>query len=73
LADCEDNEGCALIHTGVVSIEATIRQYVQKYAKVAKIKIIADTFTKKLEELNVMEDLKNKLAKQEKDVKKIVR
>ena len=53
----------ALIHTGVVSIEAAIRQYVQKYAKTAKIKNIVDTFTHKLEEVNCYEKTKQELAK----------
>ena len=45
----------ALIHTGVTSIEAAIRQYVEKYAKTARIKNIVDTFQHKLEELNCIE------------------
>ena len=52
----------ALIHTGIVSIEAAIRQYVQKYAKTAKIKNIVDTFKTKIEELDVEENLKRELA-----------
>jgi Dynamin family. len=52
----------ALIHTGIVSIEAAIRQYVQKYAKTAKIKNIVDTFNKKVEELGDVEKLKRELA-----------
>jgi hypothetical protein len=52
----------ALIHTGVVSIEAVIRQYVQKYAKSAKIKNIVDTFMHMLEELELEEKLKKELA-----------
>lgn len=39
-ANNNDAQAEALIHTGVVSIEAAIRQYVQKYAKTAKIKIL---------------------------------
>ena len=52
----------ALIHTGIPSIEAAIRQYVQKYAKTSKIKNIVDTFTHKLDELNCMEETKRELA-----------
>lgn len=61
----ERQDACteALIHTGVVSIEAAIRQYVQKYAKTAKIKNIVDTFTHKLEEVNCYEKTKQELAK----------
>lgn len=57
-----DNAEEALIHTGVVSIEAAIRQYVQKYAKTAKIKNIADTFTHRLDELACFEKTKNEIA-----------
>ena len=70
-----DLESQALIHTGVVSIEAAIRQYVQKYAKTAKIKNIVDTFIHKLEALDCLENTKKELASQldrnEKIVKKI--
>ncbi|MCL1996560.1 MAG: dynamin family protein [Defluviitaleaceae bacterium] len=70
-----ENQHEALIHTGIVSIEAAIRQYVQKYAKTAKIKNIVDTFTNKLEELGNFEKLKRELAenreKSEEFVKKI--
>lgn len=52
----------ALIHTGVVSVEAAIRQYVQKYAKTAKIKNIVDTFMHKLEEVGCLEQVKTELA-----------
>ncbi len=51
----------ALIHTGITSIEAAIRQYVQKYAKTAKIKNIVDTFNHKLEEKKCEEDTKKEL------------
>lgn len=57
-----DLEGQALIHTGVVSIEAAIRQYVQKYAKTAKIKNIVDTFIHKLDALDCLENTKKELA-----------
>ena len=52
----------ALVHTGVVSIEAAIRQYVQKYAKTAKIKNIVDTFIHKLDEVGCFEETKRELA-----------
>lgn len=52
----------ALIHTGIPSIEAAIRQYVQKYAKTSKIKNIVDTFDHKLDELNCMEETRRALA-----------
>jgi len=57
-----DSEMEALIHTGIISIEAAIRQYVQKYAKTAKIKNIADTFRGKLEEEKETENNKKSIA-----------
>lgn len=52
----------ALIHTGVPSVEAAIRQYVLKYAKTAKIKNIVDTFMHKLDEIDSFEKTKRELA-----------
>lgn len=66
-----DAEAEALIHTGVVSIEAAIRQYVQKYAKTAKIKNIVDTFTHKLDEVGCFEKTKQELAKNREDGERI--
>lgn len=57
-----ENPDEALIHSGIISIEAAIRQYVQKYAKTAKIKNIVDAFTHKLDEQRYNEDLKKELA-----------
>jgi len=57
-----DNPDEALIHTGIVSIEAAIRQHVQKYAKTAKIKNIVDTFTHKIEEVGCFEKTKSEIA-----------
>jgi len=58
-----ENQHEALIHTGIISIEAAIRQYVQKYAKTAKIKNIVDTFMHKLDELDCFEETKRELVK----------
>lgn len=58
-----ENPEEALIHSGVVSVEAAIRQYVQKYAKTAKIKNIVDTFIHKLNELNCQEATKQEFAR----------
>ncbi len=63
----------ALIHTGVVSIEAAIRQYVRKYAKTAKIKNIVDTFMHKLDEVGCFEKTKQELAKNREDGEQIAR
>lgn len=74
LADAKDNSDAdaeALIHTGVVSIEAAIRQYVQKYAKTAKIKNIVDTFMHKLDEVGCFEKTKQELAKNREDGERI--
>lgn len=68
-----DLESQALIHTGVVSIEAAIRQYVQKYAKTAKIKNIVDTFIHKLDALNCLENTKKELASRLDQNKEIVK
>lgn len=76
LADAKSNGDAnaeALIHTGVVSIEAAIRQYVQKYAKTAKIKNIVDTFMHKLDEVGCFEKTKQELAKNRKDGERIAR
>lgn len=62
----------ALIHTGVVSIEAAISQYVRKYAKTAKIKNIVDTFIHKLDEVDCFEKTKRELAKNRDKSKQIV-
>ena len=61
----------ALIHTGIPSIEAAIRQYVQKYAKTSKIKNIVDTFDHKLDELNCMEETRRALAQNREKGKEI--
>lgn len=76
LADAKSNNDAdseALIHTGVVSIEAAIRQYVQKYAKTAKIKNIVDTFMHKLDEVGCFEKTKQELAKNREDGERIAR
>lgn len=76
LVDAKNNSDAeteALIHTGVVSIEAAIRQYVQKYAKTAKIKNIVDTFMHKLDEVGCFENTKQELAKNREDGERIAR
>ena len=62
----------ALIHTGVVTIEAAIRQYVEKYAKTAKIKNIVDTFMHKLDEVGCFEETKRELAQNRNEIEQIV-
>src|SRR5699024_8928996 len=53
--------------------EAAIRQYVQKYAKTAKIKNIVDTFMHKLVELGCEQKTLNQLAKNREDGERIAR
>jgi hypothetical protein len=67
-----ENPQEALIHTGIISIEAAIRQYVQKYAKTAKVKNVVDTFIHKIEEVKIFEKLKNKCAEQKKGIDEII-
>lgn len=53
----------ALIHSGIPAIEETIKLYVEKYARTAKIKNVVDTFHKKLENSKAFEETKNVIAK----------
>ena len=56
-----------------ISVEAAIRQYVEKYAKTAKIKNIVDTFMHKLDEVGCFEETKRELAKNRDESEKIVK
>ena len=67
-----DEDMQALIHTGIPSLEAAIRQYVQKYAKTAKIKNIADTFIHKLDEVGCFEETKKELAFNQAESERII-
>lgn len=62
----------ALVHTGIIPIEAAIRIYVEKYAKTAKIKNIVDTFTKKLESAGSFEKVKKEIAANQDKKKEII-
>ena len=66
-----NNPAEALIHTGIPSIEAAIRQYVQKYAKTAKIKSLVDVFIHKLKEKDVFEKTKIDIAARAEEHKEI--
>ena len=68
-----ENKVEALIHTGVVSIEAAIRQYVQKYAKTAIVKNIVDTFMKILEDQASFEKILKEIAENEGEKARIVK
>lgn len=67
-----NREQQALIHTGIPSIEAAIRQYVQKYAKTSKIKNIVDTFIGKLESAGSEENSKKEVTQNQEQAEKIV-
>ena len=62
----------ALIHAGIVPIEAAIKMYVKKYAKTAKIKNIVDTFIKKLESAHSFEATKQEIATNQDKQKEIL-
>lgn len=62
----------ALIHAGIVPIEAAIKMYVKKYAKTAKIKNIVDTFIKKLESAHTFETTKQEIATNQDKQKEIL-
>ncbi len=59
--ELKENPETALIHSGIVSVEAAIRQYVQKYAKTAKIRSLVATFKEKLAEWAYIEETKKAL------------
>ena len=71
VAEGDDNQQ-ALIHAGIVPIEAAIRMYVQKYAKTAKIKNIVDTFINKLESTQSFEKTKQEIATNRDEQKEIL-
>lgn len=58
----KENLETALIHSGIPAIEETIKLYVEKYARTAKIKNVVDTFQKKLESSKAFEQTKNAIA-----------
>lgn len=70
--NADDKKKMALIHTGVPSIEAAIRQYVQKYAKTSKVKNIVDTFIGRLEAAGSVENTKKEIAADAEKAKQII-
>lgn len=62
----------ALIHCGIIPIEMAIQMYVQKYAKTAKIKNIADTFSKRLESAKSFEKIKQEITENQDKQKKVL-
>ncbi|MDE7241521.1 dynamin family protein, partial [Desulfovibrio sp.] len=69
----KDNPDAALIHTGIPSVEAAIRLYVEKYARTAKIKTLVDTFVGRLESLGKLAELQNAIVTNEKNKKDILK
>ena len=61
----EDAEGDDLveIHTGIVSIEQAISQYINKYARTTKVCDLVQSFKDKLEELSAVAHLEDAIAK----------
>ncbi|QWH39344.1 dynamin family protein [Bacillus mycoides] len=57
-----NNLDTALIHSGIPAVEETIKLYVEKYARTAKIKNVVDTFQKKLESSKAFEETKNAIV-----------
>lgn len=62
------NPAEALIHSGVVSLEAAINQYACKYARTARIKNIADNIIQRIDELKSREESNLKTVKSEKAI-----
>lgn len=63
--------GEALIHTGIPSIEAAIKQYVEKYSKTAKIKNVVEPIENKLTTLESISNLEKDLI-ENKEAKKTI-
>lgn len=65
----------ALIHTGVVSLEAAIRQYLKKYARSAKVRTLVDIFQRKLDDkknfVKVLREICEKCQKNKEKQKEI--
>lgn len=61
----EESEGDDLvqIHTGIISIEQAISQYINKYARTTKVSDLVQSFKDKLEELAAVANLENQIAK----------
>ncbi len=70
--DAGDAKTEALIHSGIIPIEAAIRMYVQKYAKTAKIKGLVDTFAAKLESQRSFERTQQEIAENQDKRKQIL-
>lgn len=58
-----ENPEEALIHTGVLSLEAAIQLYMQKYARTAKIRRLVETFKPKLNDIVNLGELEKDILK----------
>lgn len=69
----ENNDiiGQALIHSGIRGIEESIRMYVTKYCRPAKIKNVVDTFKHGLDSAEAFEKTMQEIASQEKEQKRL--
>lgn len=69
----ENNDilGQALIHTGIRGIEETIRMYVTKYCRPAKITNVVNTFKHGLDSAEAFEQTKREIASREKEQAKL--
>ncbi len=66
------------IHTGIITIESAIRQYITKYARTMKVCDLVESFNGRVKELSAFENLKKKIqndknakAKLEKEIEDI--
>ena len=74
LKDAIDNNDIvrqALVHTGIRGIEETIRMYVTKYCRPAKITNVVDTFKQSLESAESFTRVKKEIASRKKDLNEI--
>ncbi|MBR3622948.1 MAG: dynamin family protein [Selenomonadaceae bacterium] len=63
--EAKDTKEQALIHCGILSIEAAIIAYVKKYAKTRKIRDLVDSFQEVLESSQVLANAKISVAENE--------
>lgn len=66
--DSNDIFGQALIHSGIRGIEETVRMYVTKYCRPAKITNVVDTFRKGLESAESFTKVKQDIASRKQDL-----
>lgn len=55
----------ALVHTGIISLEVAIKNYLEKYSRTAKIKSLVDTFSSKLESAKSFERTRQEIVNNE--------